>query len=140
MRKSVLALMVVPFLAMAGTGAVAQTVKDLPKGMKKSSGVVPRMGEHWMDPKNRKNGGPIYGIMNGKIVFFELEVVQKDMMGGKKWDREYEVPAFVGRINHVDTEFMPKGHRNMKVPHYAVHMYTVPHAVHMKYRPKKRGK
>ena len=54
MRKSVLALMVVPFLAMAGTGAVAQTVKDLPKGMKKSSGVVPRMGEHWMDPKNRK--------------------------------------------------------------------------------------
>lgn len=140
MRNSVLALMVVPFLAMAGAPAVAHTVKDLPKGVKKSSGVVPRMGEHWIDPKDRKNSGPIYGVMNGKIVFFEFEVLQKDMMGKKKWDREFKVPAFVGMIDHVDTEFMPKGHRNMEVPHYAVHMYTVPHAVHMKYRPKKRRK
>ena len=99
MRKSVLALMVVPFLAMAGAPAVAHSVKDLPKGVVKSSGVVPRMGEHWADPKDRKMGGPTFGVVNGKFVFFEIEV-----------------------------------------PHYAVHMYTVPHAVHMKYRPKKRRK
>ncbi len=139
MHKSILVLLAIAFLSFTGAPAVAQTVKDLPKGVVKTSGVVPRMGEHWMDPKTRPFG-PIYGVMDGKIVFYEFEVLAKDIGGKKKWEKQLPFPKSMPRIDHVDLEYLPKGHRNMEVPHFAVHAYTVAHAVHMKYRPKKRRK
>lgn len=133
-----LALVAMTFVA-APVGA--QTVKDLPKGVVKTSGVVPGMGEHWIDPKNRKRGGPVFGIMKGKIVFIEYEFLNKDMVGDKdvKWEN-YKMPAFMPRIDHTDVEYLPKGHRNMEIPHVAIHMYTVSHAAHMAFKPPKRRK
>ena len=48
------------------------------------------------------------------------------------------MPSFVGSIGHTDIEYLPKGHRNMEVPHVTIHMYTVSHAAHMAFKPPKR--
>ena len=117
----------------------AQMVTDLPEGTVKVSGVVPAMGEHWIHPKDRKRGGPVFGIMDGKIVFIEYELLNKRFAGDKNVDwNDYKMPAFMPPIDHTDFTYLPKGHRNMEVPHVAIHMYTVSHAEHMKFRPPKR--
>ena len=140
MKKVSIMATAMAFLFMTGTAATAQTVKDLPPGTVKVSGVVPGMGEHWMNPKDKKRGGPVFGVMNDKIVFIEFEYLNKSFAGPKdvKWN-DYKFPANMAPIDHMDFEYLPKGHRNMEVPHVAVHLYTVPHAVHMAYRPKGRG-
>ncbi len=79
MRKSLTALLAIAFVSFASAPGMAQTIKDLPKGFVKSSGVVPGMGEHWKDPKSGTKGA-IYGVMNGKIVFYEFEVLSKDLV------------------------------------------------------------
>ncbi len=126
---------------LVNVGASAQTVNDLPQGTKKMSGVVPAMGEHWIHPNDRKKGGPTFGIMNGKIVFIEYEFLNKNFTGDKDviWSN-YVMPAFMPPIDHTDVRYLPKGHRNMEVPHVAIHMYTVSHAEHMKFMPPKRRK
>lgn len=139
MRKSLTALLAIAFLSFVGAPAMAQTIKDLPKGFVKSSGVVPGMGEHWKDPK-KGTKGPIYGVMNSKIVFYEFEVLSKNLVGKKGWEREYDYPKALPKPDHIDIEYLPKGHRNMTVPHFAVHMYTVSHAEHLKYKRKPRKK
>lgn len=132
---------IVAFSMMFGLGgmAAAQTLSDLPPGTKKVSGVVPAMGEHWIHPNDRKKGGPVFGIMNGKIVFIEYEFLNKQFAGSKNinWNN-YKMPGFMPRIDHTDFEYLPKGHRNMEVPHVAIHMYTVSHAAHMAFRPPPR--
>lgn len=139
MRKPLTALLSIAFLSFAGAPAMAQTIKDLPKGVVKYSGVVPGMGEHWGDPK-KGSKGPIYGVMNGKIVFYEFEVLSRNLVGKKGWEMQYGYPKYLPKPDHIDIEYLPKGHRGMTMPHFAVHMYTVPHAVHLKYKPKPRKK
>ena len=139
MRRLGVGLAALAVMWFAVTPAMAQTIKDLPKGVVKSSGIVPGMGEHWKD-RTKGHAAPIYGVMNGKIIFYEFEVLQKDMIGKKGWELEYDYPGFMSKPDHIDIEYMPTGHRNMKVPHFAVHMYTVPHGVHLKYKPKPRKK
>ena len=139
MKSSLITLLATMAISFMAAPTAAQTVKDLPKGVVKVSGVVPAMGEHW---KDRKKGhkAPIYGVMNGKVMFYEFEVLAKDMMGKKGWELEYNYPKFMPKPDHIDIEYMPKGHRNMAVPHFAVHMYTVAHDVHMAYKRKPRKK
>ena len=51
MKKTcTIAAIAITFLA--ANVATAQTVKDLPAGVVKVSGVVPGLGEHWADPKD----------------------------------------------------------------------------------------
>ena len=139
MRNSLTVLLAIAFLSFVGAPVTAQTIKDLPKGVKKSSGVVPGMGEHWKDPRKGTKGA-IYGVMNGKIVFYEFEVLSKDLVGKKGWEMAYGYPEFLPKPDHIDIEYLPKGHRGMTAPHFAVHMYTVPHAVHLTYKRKPRKK
>jgi len=64
------ALFVAAVAVFAAQPAMAHSIKDLPPGLKKTSGVVPGMGEHYLDPKSKT----IYGGYQGKIVFIEYEV------------------------------------------------------------------
>ena len=133
MQNRIFAATLVALAIMAGAPAYAHGVNDPFAGAKKLSGVVPAMGEHWMHPRYP---GAIFGRMNGKTVFVEYEVEKKDLAGTKavRWDG-FEMPGFVGRIDHTDIHYLPQGRPGREVPLLQIHMYTVPHAEHMGYKP-----
>ena len=133
MKKTcTIAAIAITFLA--ANVATAQTVKDLPTGVVKVAGAVPGLGEHWADPKDLPLG-PIYGVMNGNIVSLVFEVLSKDLQGPRGWEMKFKWPDFLPKPDHIDIEYMPKGHRNMAVPHFAFHGFLVAHAVHAAYKP-----
>ncbi len=129
------ALFVAAVAVFAAQPAMAHSIKDLPPGLKKTSGVVPGMGEHYLNPKSKT----IYGGYQGKIVFIEYEVAVSEMTGdeNKFWDKE-KIPSFVGKIDHIDLEYLGKGHPGMTLPHFVIHAYTVSHATHKAFRPPKK--
>ncbi len=95
----------------------------LPKDTVKVSGVVPRMGEHWANPKDLPLG-PIYCVHKGKVICIEYMISQADLREGKSW------PQLTGLknlppINHVNMGFEPQGHEGFEVPHYDMHIYFV---------------
>ncbi len=97
------------------------------------SPCVAGMGDHWANPKDLPVG-PIYGTYNGKPVFTEIMIDQQDFVQGKSFeDMLKPLPGY--QIDHVDVEFEPHGHEGYPIPHYDVHAYYVPHAVHMAYCP-----
>lgn len=106
---------------------------ELPPGTLKISPCVATMGQHWANPKNLPFG-PIYGVYGGKAVFSEVMIDQKLFTQGKGW-RDILKPLRGHAIDHVDIAFNPHGHAGYPVPHYDVHAYYVPHAVHMAYCP-----
>jgi hypothetical protein len=97
------------------------------------SPCVATMGYHWAALKNLPLG-PIYGVMDGKPVFTEIMVDQKLFASGKSWDDQLKpLPGY--HIDHVDIDFEPYGHPGYPIPHYDIHAYYVPHAIHMKFCP-----
>jgi hypothetical protein len=46
--------------------------------------VIPAMGEHWGNPIDMPTG-PIYGVFEGKLVFIEYMISQKDFAEGKSY-------------------------------------------------------
>lgn len=103
----------------------------LPEGTIKISECVPGMGEHWGNPKDLPFG-PIYGVMNGKVVFVEVMVDHNLFKNGQSWVNILK-PLPGKRINHVDIEFQAQGHEGFPVPHYDIHAYFVTHEEHMNY-------
>ena len=130
-------------LALAASPAFAQTngmqlppqPKTRPEGMPAGyvmvSPCVQTMGEHWANPKNMQ--APIYGTYKGKLVFSEIMVPKAQFEKGFNYSDLTALPGHT--INHVDIEYHPHGHEGMPIPHYDIHAYYVPHAVHMRYCP-----
>lgn len=134
-------LLLAALFASAAFPALAQQLPPQPKvhpaGVPKDallvSPCIVGMGEHWANPKTLPVG-PIYGIYNGKPVFTEIMIDQKDFAAGKSFmDMLKPLPGY--RIDHVDVEFEPKGHEGYPIPHYDVHAYYVKHDVHMAFCP-----
>jgi hypothetical protein len=97
------------------------------------SPCVRAMGEHWANPKNLPLG-PIYGTYEGKLVFTEIMIDKKAFAAGKSYiDLLKPLPGYT--IDHVDVEYVPYGHAGYPIPHYDLHAYYVPHAVHEKFCP-----
>ncbi|SEB79978.1 hypothetical protein [Paenibacillus sp. GP183] len=97
-------------------------VAILPAGTIQLSPVVPQMGEHWANPKDMPMG-PIYGVYNGKLVFFEY-------MPAKALDKTvHDVPGNLvpipSKIDHFDIDWNPQGHDGYEVPHYDMHLYFI---------------
>jgi hypothetical protein len=97
-------------------------VTILPPGTMKLTPVVPQMGEHWANPKDMPLG-PIYGVYNGKLVFFEY-------MPAKDLEKTvHDVPGTLvptpSKIDHFDIDWNPEGHEGYEVPHYDMHMYYI---------------
>lgn len=105
----------------------------LPEGTVQVSPCVPGMGEHWTKPQDLPFG-PIYGVMGEKVTFVEIMVSQADLAAGKSWT-EVLRPLKGHAIDHVDIEFLPKGHEGYEVPHYDIHAYFAPHPEHLRYCP-----
>jgi hypothetical protein len=143
-----LALSWLAVLMLAGTGAAADPggmqlppqPKVHPAGIPANyvlvSPCIPTMGEHWANLKNPIRGGTIYGTYQGKPVFTEIMLTQKDFTAGKNFDDVLKpLPGYA--IDHVDIDFLPHGHPGMRFAHYDIHAYYVPHSVHMKFCPGK---
>lgn len=97
-------------------------VAILPEGTIQLTPVVPQMGEHWANPKDMPLG-PIYGVYNGKLVFFEY-------MPAKDLDKTvHDVPGNLvplpSKIDHFDIDWNPQGHEGYEVPHYDMHLYYI---------------
>lgn len=95
----------------------------LPEGVVQISPVVPKMGEHWANPKDLPLG-PIYCVHEGKVVCFEFMISQEDFAAGKSW------PALSGikglpPVDHLSVGFEPHGHEGYEVPHYDLHMFFI---------------
>ena len=97
------------------------------------SPCVRGMGEHWANLKNLPLG-PIYGTFRGKPVFSEIMIDKKAFAAGRSYLNLLKpLPGYT--IDHVDVEFVPYGHAGYPIPHYDLHAYYVPHAVHEAFCP-----
>jgi hypothetical protein len=97
-------------------------VTIMPEGTIQLTPAVPQMGEHWANPKDMPLG-PIYGVYNGKLVFFEY-------MPAKALDKTvHDVPGNLvpipSKIDHFDIDWNPEGHEGYLVPHYDMHLYFI---------------
>ena len=110
----------------------------LPSDVKPWFGCVPTMGYHYVSDKN-KPFGPIYGWYNGKPVFTEVMITPQQLNSGKSWDDILKpLPGY--HVDHVDIWWEAHGHPGFPVPHYDIHAYYVPHAVHMHFCGNTSGK
>lgn len=120
-------------------GVLAQPAAQKAKALGLSEGTVqvspcvPGMGEHWARPQDLPFG-PIYGVKGEKVVFVEIMVSQADFAAGKSWTGVLR-PLKGHAVDHVDIEFVPKGHEGYEIPHYDIHAYFVPHEEHLRYCP-----
>ena len=95
------------------------------------SPVVPKMGEHWANPKDMPLG-PIYGVYKGQLIFFEFMIAQKDFKKGMSFlDLKSKLAVPLPPVDHVDIDWEPHGHEGFEVPHYDIHLYFVSHDMHM---------
>jgi hypothetical protein len=123
--------------ASSGNPGLPPQPKTRPAGMPADavmvSPCVRAMGNHWANPKNLPFG-PIYGTYNGRPVFTEIMIDKKDFAAGRSYDDALKpLPGY--RIDHVDVDYVPYGHAGYPIPHYDIHAYYVPHAVHETYCP-----
>ncbi len=88
------------------------------------SPCVQGMGEHWANPKDLT--APIYGTLNGKVIFSESMIPLTSLNKGYNEPNLAALPGHT--INHVSIEWHPKGHEGMPVPHYDIHAYYVTYA------------
>lgn len=82
---------------------------------------VPGMGEHWAEP-DRLPGGPIYCVIEGRIVCVEYMFEAEALAEGTNWlalAPGIETPP----ISHIDLEFKPQGIEPHPVPLYQLHIY-----------------
>ncbi len=107
-----------------------QRPAGVPAGFVSRDECVPGEGRHWFNPRSPQ--GPVYGVYRGRVVFVEYKIAQQAFAEGKSWTN-LRVPAG-RRVDHVDIEFS-KGHEGFAAPHYDIHFWFVPRAVHMSYRP-----
>jgi hypothetical protein len=114
-------LLLIPALAGA-----SETFEHLPEiveavlGAVQISPHVPHMGEHWAEPANLP-GGPIYCVIEGRIVCVEYMFEAEDLATGMEWLSLYpriETPP----ISHIDVEFKSDGIGPRPVPLYQVHL------------------
>jgi hypothetical protein len=96
----------------------------IPAGYMLVSPCIRGMGEHWANPKNLQE--PIYGTVNGKIVFTEIMVPRSTLDAGFNYPNLRALPGYT--IDHLSIEWHPHGHAGMPIPHYDFHAYYVSYA------------
>jgi len=139
LRNGLIAIGVLFMTTQIGGAQQLSTKNTLPApaGFEQVSPCIPFMGVHYAK-KETMPLGPILGYdEKGKLIFLEYMISQKDFAAGKTWPR---LPGLAGRsIEHIDIEFLPKGHEGFEQPHYDLHFYFVAHQEHMKICPPKKS-
>lgn len=89
---------------------------------------VPHMGTHWANPANLEHGGPIYCVIEGRVVCVEYMFPAAAFAAGA--DFTGLMPGFATPpITHVDIEYKPDGAGPMTDPLYQIHIYFADQAV-----------
>jgi len=96
-----------------------------------SAKCVAALGDIYWIPKMLPFG-PVYGAFNGKLVFEEYMIPQRDFEIGRNW-QDLGVKSRGTPVDHVDIWFASHGHDGAPMPHYDVILFFVPHAEHMRY-------
>lgn len=110
----------------------------MPAGTVAYDGCIPAMGYHYADPKNWPLG-PVYGYYNGKAVFTEAMIDQRDFDRGRNFDELLKpLPGY--HIDHVDIWFERFGHPGYTIPHYDIHAWYIPRSQYMYFCGNKSGK
>ena len=106
--------------------ALAETLPwTPPAGVVQVSPCVPKMDQHWADPKTIPLG-PYYNVHDGKLIAIEYAIAQEDFAAGKNYldlPLTYEGEPLV--LGHFDVGFVPHGHKGFEVPHYDIHLYLI---------------
>jgi hypothetical protein len=101
----------------------------LPTDATATASCVEALGDIYWNPK-RLPFGPTYGVHDGKPVFEEVMIAQRDFQRGFDLnDVAKPVPPFL--VDHVDIWFVPHGHEGFEQPHYDILLVFMPHATHM---------
>jgi uncharacterized protein YjiS (DUF1127 family) len=87
---------------------------------------VPGMAEHWARPEDLPLG-PIYCIMDGKVIGAEFMIAQDDLLMGRSFERlRLGMKGKLPPVDHLELNYMPHGHEGYEAPHYDLHMYFIP--------------
>jgi uncharacterized protein YjiS (DUF1127 family) len=87
---------------------------------------VPGMGEHWAKPEDLPLG-PIYCVMDGKVIGAEFMVAQEDLLMGRSFERlRLGMKGKLPPVDHLELNYMPYGHEGYETPHYDLRMYFIP--------------
>ena len=102
----------------------------IPSDATESASCVAGLGDVYWNPA-KLPFGPTYGAYNGKAIFEEFMIAQRDFVGARNW-QNIAVAIHNHPVDHVDIWFAPHGHDGAPAPHYDVILFFVPHSEHMK--------
>jgi hypothetical protein len=85
--------------------------------------------QHWVRPRDWPLG-PAVQSRHGEIISVDFMVAQADFERGFSWTLEIPEPLRQRAVDHVDIDFVPRGHTGFEAPHYDIHLYFVPHGAH----------
>jgi hypothetical protein len=92
---------------------------------------VPGMGEHWAKPEDLPLG-PIYCVMDGKVIGAEFMVAQEYLLIGRSFEHlRLGMKGKLPPVDHLELDYMPHGHEGYETPHYDLRMYFVPPEVRL---------
>lgn len=128
MRSCPCLVLSIPVLAFIAVPASADGLSHLPMlsdvaaEAVQISPHVPHMGTHWAEPDNLPNGGPIYCVIDGRVVCVEYMFPAAAFSAGTDWTGllpGFETPP----ITHMDIEYKPDGSGPVTDPLYQFHIY-----------------
>jgi hypothetical protein len=102
----------------------------IPKDATAMAPCVAGLGDVYWNPA-KLPFGPTYGAYDGKPIFEEFMISQKEFAQGRNW-QNISVPIRGYSVDHVDVWFAPHGHEGAPAPHYDIILFFVPHSAHMK--------
>lgn len=97
-------------------------LSEVAPGAVQISPHVPHMGTHWANPADMPNGGPIYCVIDGRVVCVEYMFTAADLAAGRDWvglAAGMETPA----ITRIDLEYKADGVGPVQQPLYQLHLY-----------------
>lgn len=108
--------------ALAGGLSHLPLLETVAPGAQQVSPHVPGMGTHWADPADLPQGGPIYCVIEGRVVCVEFMFPAAAFAAGTDFTGlmpGIETPP----ITHVDIEYRPDGAGPVTDPLYQIHLY-----------------
>lgn len=109
-------------MAMAADLGSLPLLEEVAATAQQISPHVPHMGTHWANPADLPSGGPIYCVIEGRVVCVEFMLPAAAFAAGQDFTGllpGIETPP----ITHIDIEYKPDGVGPVTDPLYQVHLY-----------------
>jgi len=86
--------------------------------------------QHWVRPKDWPVG-PTVDSRDGEILSIEFRIAKADFDRGFSWSLSVPQELRQFRVDHVDIDLSSGRHSVLKIPHYEIHVYFLPHGEHV---------